>query len=243
MRISTPWTDVDTAIHWWLYENCTKNEKIAGQAQGVLSHFFRCVDSLYSVLRSQPLPTVPKMGGGIISDSGTNSVWFLFPLSLLDFFKLRGLLALIGDIVCVIRQVREISDDFDNDNLSKLLDSYWSKLEKYQDARNYFTHFDERIGKGINKHGVTGELSVPELGIEFGKEAKGCFYLGHAGDSIHYHDRQRREQKPSPKSISLRIEKMTDLFDLVRNLYDLLTSHSVHAGVMKYAPSSEVYEI
>lgn len=228
------------AIHWWLCENCGGNQEVSEQIRPLLEHFFYCANSAYVALEVQPFPTV--VGGGVsIRIGGRHNVCIVNKLSAADFFRLRGILALVGDMECIIREVRRLSDSLDNDALSTLLDSHLPNLKKYRYARNFFAHFDERIGVGKDRHGVTGELEVPELGIKFTKEADGCFYLRFQGDTLYYHDMQHGEKRPCAKSISLNSEGLLDIFCLVRDLYDLVTSHSVHAT--DYPPSESVYSL
>jgi hypothetical protein len=147
---------------------------------------------------------------------------------------------LAGDIALVIERIKELSHELDNDKLSSLLESHLPNMKKYRYARNYFAHFDERISGNMKEHGVSGELEVPELGIKFTKDAEACFYLGFVGDTLYYHDKQRHEPKPSPKTLCLSKSDISDIFDLVKDLYNLLTSHATHAD--SYAPS-DIYDL
>lgn len=240
-------SNIEGAIHWWLCENCKKNKEAFGEIRSLLTHFYYCANSLYSVRSFFPQPNSSNFIGknkfGI--SSGNKGIYIINNLEPLEFFKLRGILALIGDLVITIRQIDKLSEKLDNNILPKLIKSHLPNLEKYQDARNYFTHFDERIGKGIEKHGVTGELIVTELGLEYTKEAKGCFYLGFIGDTIYYHDKREmgpnKEEYPSPKSLSLNKNNVSEIFDLVKDMYDLFTSHSIQKE--EYPLSSLVYDL
>lgn len=234
--------EIRSAIYWWLCENCEGDQEARAQIRGLLEHFFYCASSLHDVLKNHPLPTV---GGDVerveISVIGKCDVCIVNRLFVEDFFRLRGMLALVGDMVCVIEQVRRLSKRLDNSTLSDLLESHLPNMRRYRYARNFFAHFDERIGKGREKHGVSGKLEIPELDISYAEDAEGCFYLGFAGDTLYYHDRQRGEVKASPKSVSFNKEAMADIFSLVTDLYDLVTSHSIRAG--SYAPSKRVYDL
>jgi len=232
--------NIRTAIHWWLCENCTKNEDVFAPIRSLLGYLFDCANSLYAVLTKEPLPTTASYSAGIKS-SGKYGVYIINQLSPRDFFRLRGMLGLVGDMFCIIKTMRNLSDNLDNSTLSSLLDNHLPNLKKYRHARNFFAHFDERIAVAMEEHGVTGELEVRELGIRFTKEAEGCFYLGFCGDTVYYHDKQRDETKPSPKSISLNKCQLADIFSLVTDLYDLVTSHSIHAT--NYPASKSIYDL
>jgi len=146
---------------------------------------------------------------------------------------------LTGDIALIIERIKQLSHELDNSKLSSLLESHLPNMKKYRYARNYFAHFDERISD-MKKHGVTGELEVPELGITFTEDAEACFYLGFMGDTLYYHDKQFHESKPSPKTLCLNKSDISDIFDLVKDLYNLLTSHDIHA---ESYPPSDIYDL
>lgn len=232
-------TDITTAIHWWLCENCTEHKGVFAGISSLLGHFFSCANSLHTILAESPLPHLEGYIAGKTS-SGKRGVYIINQLSPRDFFYLRGILALVGDIALIIKKMKELSHELDNNMLSSLLESHLPNMKKYRYARNYFAHFDERISSKMEKHGVTGELEVPELGIKFTESAEACFYLGFIGDTLYYHDRQCGESKPSPKTLCLNKRDMSDIFDLVKDLYNLLTSHTIHA---KSYPPSNIYDL
>ena len=99
---------------------------------------------------------------------------------------------------------------------------------------------DARFEK-MEEHGVSGELEVPGLRIKFRKESKGCFYFGFRGGTLYYHDKQPGEKKPSPKSFSFSKKDLVDIFLFVSDLYELVTSHSIHA--VNYIPSKQKYRL
>jgi hypothetical protein len=228
------------AIHWWLADNCTKNLEVFGKLRALLSHFFYCADSVCLTLKNHPFPAGSTSHGRVVLD-GKNNMYFANMLLPSDFLRFRGMLALIGDMCLIIKETQSISASLDNDTLSNLLDKHEPNLQQYRRARNFFAHFDERIGRKMDVHGVTGKLEIPELGLAFGEEAQGCFYLVFSGDSFHYHDKQRGELKASPKSLSLNKDGLSGILDLVRDLYDLITSHTIHAR--SYPPSSSIYNL
>jgi len=231
--------NITTAIHWWLCENCTEHEDVFARIRSLLGHFFSCANSLHTILAESPLPHVEGYSGGIKS-SGKYGVYIINQLSPRNFFYLRGILALVGDIALIIEKIKQLSHELDNNKLSSLLESHLPNMKKYRYARNYFAHFDERISGNMKKHGVTGELEVPELGIKFTEDAEACFYLGFIGDTLYYHDKQRHESKPSPKTLCLNKRDISDIFDLVKDLYNLLTSHTIHA---ESYPPSNIYDL
>ncbi|MHA1271784.1 MAG: hypothetical protein ACTSPY_18500 [Candidatus Helarchaeota archaeon] len=230
--------DIKNAIHWWLSENLKNEKELFGQIRSLLEHFFKLADSLYLILKTQPLPTGKYKPLNMITVGGVTIINQLPPS---DFFRLRGMLALIGDMVLIIKHLRKFSDNLDNNTLTILLDSHLPNMMKYRDARNYFAHFDERIGINRLEHGVNGEFDIQELGIKYKKETKGGFYLAFCGDKIFFHDKQKYEKKSSPKSISFNKKDMSGIFSLVKELYDLLTSHRIHKT--NYSPSKLRYNL
>ena len=124
------------------------------------------------------------------------------------------MLALIGDMLCLIDEIQRISGGLNNKTLSNLIDNHRPHLKVYRSARNYFTHFNERIGSGMDAHGVTGASRIPGLGLEFGNEAQGCFYLVFSGASFYYHDKQRGELEPSPKSLSFDKDGLSNILTI-----------------------------
>lgn len=231
--------DISTAIHWWLCENCTEHKDVHARMYSLLGHFFSCANSLHTILAESPLPHLEGHSAGITS-GGKRGVYIINQLSPRHFFHLRGILALAGDIALIIEKIKRSSHKLDNNKLSSLLELHLSNMKKYRYARNYFAHFDERISGKMKRHGVTGELEVPELGIKFTESAEACFYLGFIGDTLYYHDRQNDESKPSPKTLCLHKRDVSDIFDLVKDLYNLLTSHAIHA---ESYPPSDIYDL
>jgi len=255
--------DIRDAIHWWLLKNCTRQPEIFVPLEALLVHFFSLSDSLYYALKEEPVEVIGV--GRVRKDSpvepidkeaervelelfgrkvacSKNLICVVNPLSDKAFFRLRGRLALVGDVVCFAKEVRKLSDRLDGRNLSDVLDRHLPNLEKYWYVRNFFTHLNRRIGKDINKHGVTGELEVPEIGVKFSEDAEGCMYFGFDENStVYFHDRQSRGAKASPKSLSFSKRGMADMFSLVMDLYDLFTSHTSHAH--DYLPSGAVYDL
>ncbi len=219
--------EISNAIHWWLSENCGDKDEISRQIKPLLSFFYSYVNTLFTVLKTQPLPKAKSSKLGIESNA-KYAIYINSFLSPYDFFSLRGILALVGDLYFLLKEIRKLTKELDNQNLFELLDKYLPNLKEFRYTRNYFAHFDERIGKGRGIHGVTGKLDLPEIGIRFREDALNCFYLILTGDKIYYHDKQRFEQKPTQKSISLNKESLQDIFTLARNLYDLMISHSIH---------------
>ena len=259
-------SDIRNAINQWLCENCKKHMENFTSLEALLSHFFSLSDSLYYALEKEPFEVI---GGGRVRTGrqiepidkeldrvelelfgrkiahNKRLILVVNPLSDKDFFRLRGSLALVGDIIHIVDQLRKLGKSLDggsNNELIKVLDHHIGKLNKYRYARNFFAHLDERMGKEMKIHGVTGELEIPELQLKFSRDAEECFYLGFGADgTVYFHDKQRGEAKACPKSVSFGKQGMSDVFSLVRHLYDLVTSHSKHAR--DYPPSASVYDL
>jgi hypothetical protein len=255
--------DIRDAIHWWLSENCTRHVESFVPLEALLVHFFSLADSLYYALREEPVEVIGV--GRVMTDRriepidkelereelelfGTqaafskNIICVVNPLSNKAFFRLMGRLALAGAMFGVVKAMQKLSDRMDGRSLPDVLDSHLPNLEKYRHARNFFMHLDERIGTKMNEHGVTGELEIPEIGVKFSENARGCMYFGFDENStVYFHDKPRGETKVSPKSVSFSKRGMSDLFSLVTDLYDLVTSHTAHAR--DYPPSGTVYDL
>lgn len=244
-------SDIKDAIGWWLCENCIKQKGKFTSLEALLTYFFDLADSLYCALKEEPVEPIDKQiewfdfkRFGIKKNGCRNILYIVNPLSNKDFFRLRGMLALAGDMIHIVEGLKHLHKSLDNGNnnaLIKILDSPLGSLEKYRYARGFFAHLDERMGSKIDTHGVTGELEIPELCLTFPKDAKGCFYFGFTGNTVYFHDRQLDEAEASPKSVSFDKQGMFDMFSLVRALYDLVTSHSIHA--QNYPPSGAVYDL
>jgi hypothetical protein len=144
-------------------------------------------------------------------------------------------------MVLLQRAIRGISCCLDNQSLSDLIDHHEPSLVSLHAARHFFTHFDERIGKKIDKHGVSGELEIKELRIVFQKEAKGCFYLGFKDNKVFFHDKQKYETSPTPKEVAYTKTGLSPLFSLVMDLYTLFTSHKIHSKT--YPEARDVYPL
>jgi hypothetical protein len=255
--------DIRDAIHWWLSENCTRHVENFVHLEALLGYFFSLADSLYYALKEEPVEVIGV--GRVRADRqiepidkelervelelfgrkaacSKNLICVVNPLSDKALFRLMGMLALTGEMICVAKAVRSLSNSLDGRNLSDVLDSHSGNLQKYRRARNFFVHLDDRIGKNMNEHGVTGELEVPEISVKFSENARGCMYFGFDENStVYFHDKQRDEAKASPKSVSFNKQGMSDLFSLVTDLYDLVTSHTSHAH--NYPPSGTVYDL
>jgi len=256
--------DIRDAIHWWLYENCTNQKGKFTSLEALLDHFFNLADSLYYALENEPIDVVDilyirtgreiepidkaierveqeRFGRKIKSNK--NLITIINKLSPRNLLRLRSRLALIGDMINMINGLEHLHKSLNNKELVKIIENHAESLKKYKDARNFFTHLDERIGKNIDTHGVTGELEIPEIELKFSKNAKGCIYFGFAGDTVYFHDKRMKngEDKPSPKSLSFDKMGMADMFSLVKDLYDLVTSHSINAH--DYPPSDSIYDL
>ena len=188
---------------------------------------FDYINSIYTIIKIHPLPKAELINIGLVS-KGKHSIYIYNSLTPFEFFSLRGILALIGDLYFLIKETKKLSKYLDNEILFDLISNYLPKLKKFRYARNYFAHFDERIGKGREIHGVTGKLKLHNLGIKFNEDSDGCFYLALIGDKLYYHDKQKFEKNPTPKSISINKESLKDIFFLAKDLYDLVTTHSIH---------------
>lgn len=234
--------DIKDAIRSWLLKNCTGEADVFTRMQMLLEHFFYLADCLYDALKGEPIRVVGSAGWGKgIAIGGKHNACIVNRLLGPDFFRLRGMLALVGDMYCVVKGMKYLSRRLDTESLYSVLDSHEHHLMRYRQARNYFAHLDRRIGEGMGKHGVTGRLEVRELGVEFLDEAEGCFYSGYTRDTVYFHDKQPGEAKASAKSLSFSRQGMSDLFSLIRDLYDLVTSDTVHA--QDYPPSAIVYDL
>lgn len=259
-------SDIKDAIHWWLCENCKKHIENFASLAALLRHFFSLSDSLYYALKEEPFEVI---GGGRVGTGrpiepidkeldrvelelfgmkiphNKRLVLVVNPLTAKDFFRLRGTVALVGDITHIVDQLRRLGESLDggrDNELIKTLDCHSAKLEKYRYVRNFFVHLDNRMGEGMKIHGVTGELEIPELGLKFSKDAEECFYLGFAADgTVCFHDKHKRGARACPKSVCFSRQGMSDVFDLVKDLYDLVTSRSVHA--QSYPPGESVYRL
>jgi hypothetical protein len=256
--------DIKDAIHWWLSENCTRHVESFVPLEALLVHFFSLADSLYYALREEPVEVIGV--GRMMADRriepidkelervelelfgrsvapNKNIICIVNPLSDKALFRLMGRLALTGEMILVTKKVKELSKRLNERNLFAVLNNHLPNLKKYSHARNFFMHLDERIGKDINEHGVTGELEVPEIGVKFSEDAKGCMYFGFDENSnVYFHDKPRgKKTKASAKSLSFSKQGMSDLFSLVTDLYDLVTSHTSHAH--DYPPSGTVYDL
>jgi hypothetical protein len=204
--------DIKDAIRWWLSENCTKNRENFVALQALLEYFFSLSDSLYYALKEEPVDVIGV--GRVMTDRpiepidkelerverklfGTqaafskNIICIVNPLSDKALFRLRGRLAVAGDVISVAKALRKLSDKLDGMNLPDVLARHLPNLEKYWYARNFFAHLDERIGTKMNEHGVTGELEVPEIGVKFSEDAEKCMYFGFDENStVYFYDRQ-----------------------------------------------------
>ena len=232
-------SDINGAIHWWLSENCTTHKEVLGRIRALLGSYFTYAHSLIYILKDNHLPPRAGFNGDFIFRGSEGSSYFInLPQSPDKFFQLRGILALIGDMIILSMQIRNLSKQLDNNELKDLLDLHLPNMGKYRNAGNFFAHLDERL-ENTEKHGVTGELEVSELNFIFKPEAKGYFYLVCDGDTMFFHDQQRNESMSSPKSISFNKEGLKDLILLIRAIYDLITSHSVHAR--NYIQSEQLF--
>lgn len=236
-------SDIRDAIHWWLSENCTKHIENFMSLRTLLGHFFSLSGSLYYALKVELVKVAGVgywKGQNWTIIGGKHNGVIVNPLSNKDFYRLRAILALAGDMEAIARRLEELSKGLDNTALRDLLASRLPDLKKYRKARNFFAHLEDKIGTKVDTEGVTGELEVPELGLKFSKDAEGCFYFGFSGNTVYFHDKQFKEPKACAKSVSFDIQGMSDMFRLVRDLYDLVTAHTIQAGY--YPPSGSIYD-
>jgi len=57
--------EIGNAIHWWLCENCRRDQEVFRQTRGLLEYFFHCADSLYSASQRAGLPEAKDAAGAM----------------------------------------------------------------------------------------------------------------------------------------------------------------------------------
>ncbi|MHA1414095.1 MAG: hypothetical protein ACTSO4_15940 [Promethearchaeota archaeon] len=127
----------------------------------------------------------------------------------------------------------------DNKNLFNLIKNYLPKFKIFRYTRNYFAHFDERIGVKRIIYEVNEEFNLSDVGIKFVKNSVGNFYLIFNGNKIYYHDKQKSEEISSPKTLTISKKSLKSIFSLGKELYDLFTSHKIHQT--NYKSSKKLY--
>ncbi|MGQ4875698.1 MAG: hypothetical protein ACP6IY_16665 [Promethearchaeia archaeon] len=230
--------EITLAIHWWLCDNCNFNKAIFGQIRPLLIFIFNYINSIYAAIEKFHLSKAKRLNLGIESN-GKLGIIIHNELSPSNFFQIRGILALVGDLYLILIETKKLSWYLDNKILFKLIKKYLPKFKAFRYARNFFAHFNERIGVNRIIHGVTGEFNLSDIGIKFGKNSIGNFYLIFNGNKIYYHDKQKFEQISSPKTLLISKNSLEYIFSLGRDLYDLFTSHKIHQT--NYKSSKKLY--
>lgn len=232
---------ISVAINWWLCDNdIPKGDQSFSNLRALLIQLFKYAISLHETLKNNPLPSIKIQTAGH-EIGGKGAIIFISEINPYDFFRLRGILAIIGDMYIFLKEIKEFSKNLKNQDLFNLISNWLPSINKYRYARNFFAHLDERIGKKRYLHGVTGALKIPELGLEFTSTAEGCFYFGVSNNTVFFHDKQINEEEPTPKKISFGGDEMNKFFHQIRKIYNLLISHKTHEDLYAYPRAEELF--
>ncbi len=205
--------DVETAVHWWFAE---RNSICSPRIRYLIPEIIKNVQSLYYGLGNFDNPLNPNISFSIHSD-GKNCYYFNLPITPQKYFYLRGVIALLSDIYFL---AEILINDNNLQELEKPLKNLYAETNKFREARNFFTHLNERLSN-TTKHGITGELST-NCGINYGSSAIGCFHLILIGNILHFTNYGKAEE------IDLSRESFEPIFEATKEIYKVITSHSVH---------------
>ena len=202
---------------------------------------FKYANSLYAVLSKNPLPKnkteLNHNYGGI------RSYIFQENLSPYDFFNFRGIISLIGnDLYYIVNKVMEISKKMQNKSLYKILRKNFNLFYDYRLARNFFAHMDDRLNKP-EVHGLDYEYEIPELKVKFEESAENIFYIIFGKEHLYYHDKDINELVSTPKKICLSMNRMNEIFELFREIYRLLITHTTQANIFNYPESDTIFKL
>ena len=221
-------TRIIERIHWWFAENYSarNQESVASlnedeirvrrnkisQIRVLLNQSYYLASSLYQIIRDKGFSTRINSTPGSNLENGKNPTTFINQIEPLQFAKLRSIIALLGDIIHIVRHVEKLCKEIGIQAIVNIIENSFQILNNYRLVRNFLTHIDERLGNNRCLHGVSRELDIPDIGLRFGPEAECAFYLGYNGDRIYFHDAQPRNQPASPKNVSFERESLNVLF-------------------------------
>ena len=150
MKIS----EIGIAAHWWC--SGRKNLKhVHSDTTMILRLLFKTLFSYAYLLRQVPAQWNNKKTYSGFTYGGKNSIVFDLDLSTSHYTALRALLALLGDMHNLLATLQKLSLQ----ELERPIDRALNSVDQYRNARNFFTHIDERISgtnrDGFRKHGVS----------------------------------------------------------------------------------------
>jgi hypothetical protein len=206
-------SDVTEAIHWWCAD--PKNPNIDPSAPALLGFLFTVLEALHIQLQRVPASWDAERNMGIAS-AGTRGA-YLGISGGDEYLLMRSILALVTDI-------ENIADALATAVSAEPLHFHAERIaeatEPFRDARNFFTHLDERL-VNRDKHGITGSATT-DCGIEYRDGATGVFHLVLSKGGVHFSDHGL------PKAVGLMPRDFKMLYSAGNDLFTMLARHSVH---------------
>lgn len=212
------------STHLWWAERDSRG--VDANIRAILPFLFKTVDSLYLVTRTFPdVLLKEKTGKSVIGGRNTILIGLSVPADI--YANIRCALSLVGDVYCLADQLTKGTLL----ELAKPIEQLRNEALRFRDARNFFTHLDERLGN-LSKHGVSGKAAT-KCEVYYEASAHNCFHLILSGNVLHFTNRKRPVEAEIGKSA------YAPVFATARLLYAEVISHKVHA--MEYPLPQELY--
>lgn len=204
------WLNIESrsAVHGWLQDYGAPGN--VQMLTTLVPYLFTILEALYKETRKLPVP-VPFGGLTEGTIDVPNRFSFGLWLEAEDYVTVRAILALSGDLIYVLQQIQGLKG---LNELGPVITSMLEEARKFEDARDFFTHMDERW-RNLAKHGVDGPFNIAKK-AHFTPNAKNQVYLIWNDDTIYFS--HFKEQK----AVRLTRQEFENIFDHARKLLTAL---------------------
>ena len=213
--------DILLAIHWWCVER-PRLKALQQDLTSLLPMVFRTLYSLWIISKEKSTPWSPARPWDRVVESGANAISFDIRLSPKQYVLFRAMLSLVGDVYHLLEPLKER----DLLELTDPIRQLHASADVFREARNFFTHLNERLtccdSAGIRKHGISGPDQSP-FGATYTPQAKGHVYALLIGEEFHFTTGGKM------LVVDLSMRSLDPLFRGGRDIYREVTSHRIHA--------------
>jgi hypothetical protein len=212
---------------WW---EANKDRKPHHFIVRLVPFLFDVVDALYLVTRNLPLHPVPGTENIDVKTPYTINIGII--LNTTDFTTLRSLLALTGDITNITRSLIRARKDDPLLELEQPIRRLYKKANKFQSARNFFSHFDIMM-IDMQNEGISGPINTSS-GVNYSSEAISCVHMIWRENRLYFTKGGKERVTIIDK------EAFNPIFERAEEIYRVLISHP-NSDRIPYDPVESLY--
>lgn len=195
---------------------------------------FRALDSLYLETKNKlPLTTTGKVNKRPKNDPDR----ITFDLWLTDesYAALRTILALLGDLTFTSQELRGLDGIA---GLQRHVENIFNESNRFRDARNFFTHMDNHLGRredhGRYEHGVSGPMTIG-CGVKFGADARNNAYLIWDNNTLYFN------RNHDFCEVVIDRPAFNGIFSYARDLYAEIRNNPTSQNARNIIPRCQIY--